>query len=81
MILAQVSRGRSYSTPVGVRKVLPGFAMVLLFAALWGACGGGSTPPPPDGGNPGTPLGTYSLTVSAASGEAVKTLPLTLTVN
>ena len=68
------------------QKVLPrrigiGFATAVLFGLLWTGCGGDGAVPPPPGGSTGTPAGTYSLTVSATSGEAVRTLPLTLTVN
>ncbi|HEV2351162.1 MAG TPA: hypothetical protein VG028_15075 [Terriglobia bacterium] len=58
--------------------------VVMLAALSMPACGGGSTPVPPVG-NPGTPSGTYTLSVTAtvASGAATLThkTNLTLTVN
>jgi hypothetical protein len=56
---------------------------MLLLALLWAACGGGGgTPPPP---HPGTPAGTYSLTiagtVATGSGNLSHGLTLTLKVN
>jgi hypothetical protein len=43
--------------------------VVLGFSTLWlGACGGGSTNTSPK--NPGTPAGTYTITVSATTGGA-----------
>jgi len=51
-------------------------ALALLFVACGGGGGGGG-----GGGNPGTPPGTYMLTVTATSGTAVVSTNLTLTVN
>jgi centrosomal CEP192-like protein len=62
----------------------PAFAASVLLLAMLGVvmsgCGGGgsSTPPPPL--NNGTPVGTYTLTVTAASGNLTHTQQLTLTV-
>jgi hypothetical protein len=73
--------------PRGLKSVRIAFVTVLLFVTMLAtgaliSCGGGSgTPLPP----PGTPAGTYSLTVTAmaASGSATLThkTTLTLTVN
>ena len=56
---------------VGVTSFLVCFGLFLLVG-----CGGSSTPPPP-----GTPAGTYTLTVSGSSGGGVRTSTVTLTVN
>jgi hypothetical protein len=56
-------------------------AVLLTLIALHAGCGGGgggSAPPP---SNPGTPLGTYTVTVSATSGTVTRTAVVTLTVN
>jgi hypothetical protein len=56
--------------------------LVLLLAttiATIGGCGGGgSTPPPPS--TSGTPSGTYTMTVTVASGNLTHTQQLTLIV-
>ena len=61
-------------------------AGMLLTTLLWAACGGGGgNNGGGGGGNPGTPAGTYTLTVTGtyASGSATlqRTLDLTLNVN
>jgi hypothetical protein len=65
----------------GVR--LLSLIVVLGFSTLWlGACGGGSNSSQK---NPGTPAGSYQITVNATTGGAVpltsSTPPITLTVN
>jgi photosystem II stability/assembly factor-like uncharacterized protein len=56
-------------------------AAILLFVALWASCGGGGGSSG-GGGNPGTPAGTYNLTVSGTytSGSTTLTHDVTLTL-
>ncbi len=51
----------------------------LLFVLLWQACGGGGGSPAPV--QPGTPAGTYSLTINATAGGVSRTMILGLQVN
>lgn len=58
--------------------------LVLLLALIQVACGGGgggSSPPPPPPPQPGTPPGTYSITVTGTSGTLSRSTILTLIVN
>jgi len=63
---------------------LLGLIVVLSFSTLWlGACGGSSSNTQK---NPGTPVGTYAVTISATTGGAVpltnaNTPPFTITLN
>jgi hypothetical protein len=52
----------------------------VLLAALMVSCGGGSSGPPPPPPNPGTPLGTSTVSVTATSGTVVRSTTFTLTV-
>jgi photosystem II stability/assembly factor-like uncharacterized protein len=63
--------------PAGSVTFAAAFGALLLFVALWTSCGGGPTPVTHV---PGTPAGTYSLTVTATSGSLSHTTTLTLTV-
>lgn len=58
------------------RRVWIGFAATLLLVVLWTACGGGGG----GGGNPGTPKGTYTLTLTATSEGVSRTTTVSLTV-
>lgn len=66
------------------RRVWLGLGLIILLALLWLACGGGGGGNG-GGGSPGTPPGTYTLTVSgtyvSSSGKLQHDLNLTLTVN
>lgn len=74
-IVAAVSRKRR-PTARGACGVL---SIALAVAAMQSCGGGGSSAPPPPR-IPGTPAGTYTITVQATSGSLTKTTPLTLTV-
>jgi subtilase family serine protease len=73
-----VSAGNRKRTWRGVR--LLGFVVVLALSVLWmPACGGGSSTP----SNPGTPMGTSTVTVTATTGGTgalMHTTTVTLTV-
>ena len=61
------------------RRAGAALALIVLSVALWASCGGGSS-----GGaqsNPGTPAGTYSLTISATGGSLTHTATLSLKVH
>jgi hypothetical protein len=68
----------------GKKKLLAGIALFCVLAMLMvlPACGGSSSNGGGGGGGGGTntPTGTYSLTVSGASGSVTHSAPLTLTV-
>ena len=66
-------------TPRQTRLWAP-LGAVLLFIALWAACGegGGTSAPPPV---TGTPAGTYTLTVAATGSGLTSNVSLTLVVN
>jgi hypothetical protein len=57
----------------------PVLLLAMTIASIGGCSGGGTTSPPPPV-NIGTPPGTYTLTVTAASGDLTHTQQLTLTV-
>jgi pimeloyl-ACP methyl ester carboxylesterase len=65
--------------PSNRSKLKPALMTLFLFALLMTltSCGGAS---PPVVGSPGTPTGTFTLTVSGVSGGATRNLSLTLTV-
>ena len=64
------------------KKLLASVALFWMLAMLivLPACGGSSSKGGGGGGGTNTPTGTYSLTVSGASGSVTHTAPLTLTV-
>jgi parallel beta-helix repeat protein len=58
--------------------LLPVLALLLLGVISVASCGGGSSSVPH---NPGTPQGTYTLTVTGTAGGQARTVTLTLNVN
>jgi hypothetical protein len=54
--------------------------MVLGLLITLPACGGGSSKPPPPTQDPGTPAGTYTVTVTATAGSLSQQGTFTLTV-
>ncbi len=54
--------------------------LILAMSAFTGACGGGSSAPTPPPTSPGTPAGTYMITVSGTTANALHTAAFTLTV-
>jgi hypothetical protein len=59
--------------------VLPLTCLILSGLIFLAACGGGSSSS--GGGQPGTPAGSYTVTVSATSGSLTHTIPVTLTLH
>ena len=67
------------------RRAWAPLAVAMLGLTLWTACGGGGGGSSGGGGNPGTPAGTYNLTVTATCKSGTTTaqhaIILTLKVN
>jgi hypothetical protein len=93
--LSQQSEGVFYAIwlPIGGLALLGGgfisgwkkvFVLLLTFLMLSGliflaACGGGSSSS--GGGQPGTPAGSYTVTISATSGSLTHTIPVAMTIH
>jgi hypothetical protein len=69
--------GRKDSIRAEIMRPLILFAIALSCLACGGGGSSGSAPPPP---NPGTPAGTYSVTVTGTFGQLSKSATVTLTV-
>jgi hypothetical protein len=73
------------SVPAAIRRrrAALSLALTMLFLLSWAACGGGSSNN--GGGHPGTPAGTYALTISgtatSSSGNLSHSITVTLNVN
>ncbi|HEY1471546.1 MAG TPA: hypothetical protein VGF61_21085, partial [Candidatus Acidoferrum sp.] len=57
--------------------LFPALALLLFCVILVGSCGGGGSSGPH---NPGTPHGTYTLTVTGTASGQIRTVTLTLNV-
>jgi pro-kumamolisin-like protein/Big-like domain-containing protein len=67
--------------PKGRRHGLSLTLIVLALLVTLPACGGGSSHPVVHQQDPGTPLGTYAITVSATAGSVTQSTSFTLVVN
>jgi hypothetical protein len=63
-----------------IRMATLGAAWVILAVGAWVGCGGGSLPPSMSTTTPGTPAGTYTVTVTATSGNLIHNSVLTVVV-
>ncbi len=82
LVLLLVAMG-SVGALAAVRKKRTVAVLALLaLTFLCASCGGGGTNGGPGGGqaNPGTPAGTYNLTISATSGDVVQSQTVSLAV-
>jgi hypothetical protein len=71
---------------LGNKKLFRSLIVGLLFssAIFLASCGGGSSSPAGNSGGsavPGTPAGTYNVTVTGTSGSLIHTATVSLTVN
>lgn len=84
LCLLGISTARGYWKPqvrVAAERMAHALA-ILLLVALAASCGGGGggSPTPPAPRPPGTPAGTYSLTITGSAGSVNRTTSLTLVV-
>jgi hypothetical protein len=71
--------GTRHTKSLGLRALLF-FVTLITLLGLMVSCGGGLQGGG-GGGNPGTPIGTYTITVNATSGQAAHSAQVTLQVN
>jgi len=78
--LAIATRKRMTPTTPSRLRALTAMGVLALLTLMWIACGGGGSfvASPPTGG---TPSGTYTITVTATSGQLAHGLTVKLTVH